>query len=419
MQSNKNKTICLSKRYRENSTQSNNNSISFDASKGVIPNAPSKYRLCTIRFKSCPDTNLALTLSSTTSQDVDVHGMSPCSWWLIDCGDDLPQRYVMLYNGSHSMAQWLQRYAFLDATGCANHKYAEAYYRLVTIPCAIKQPSQIPTHLADMKGIPQFFKHSGVCWFASLCTIAFADLGTRKFIQQYMPQDVRHLADTCLYNRDDAQKLRNFLWDEHAIGDNVHDVPENDGCNGSYEFILFCANFSIPLIVYNEKNGNYIPIPFTLKDKRNRSVKMTSVDQSKDHLLLLRHVEADHKRFPVLRRILVNGKRYRWVGCFAGQRKCGHQVGIASTDGSWRSLVVGDADCHKDQIGPEFIVFEGSKWKTLWWKALEYVIHVTKYGFEYCEFCDHNLHNKKDDSLDRFKGANGKNSIDCLYRYAA
>ena len=158
-------------------------------------------------------------------------------------------------------------------------------------------------------------------------------------------------------------------------------------------------------------------MPPDLSDKQGAPVDPPPSTE-RPHLLVIRFQDGDHSRFPLLRRILVNGVRYRWVGCYAGQRKCGHQIGIASADGCWRHLIIGDADLHKDGVGPVHINFEGDKWrnKKAWWGALEYLVHVTKFGPDLSEFCNLSPHNRPDDELDKYRGQKrGKNSIDMLY----
>jgi hypothetical protein len=313
------------------------------------------------------------------------------------------------------MINLLKRYGFLDGTGCVNHKHVKAQY----LPLNAVRDSEpdVPSHLKDSTGVPQYFERSGVCWFAALCTCSFSDPQVRNFMKKHMPEEVRTLCDTCLFKREDSQKLRNYLWDALFIGDNIYDRPENDGCNGFSELTLLCAKLKIPLMRYLEKNGKFQKMSCKLRDKGNAAVHLPEPCLSKPHLLVLRFNDGDHhSRFPILRRIVVHGKRYKWVGCFAGQRKCGHQIGIASSTGRWRDIVLGDADLHKDGIGPVFVTFNGPEWKDhkKWWGALEYIVHVTKFGPTTSDFCNLSPHNLSNDSLDKYRGV-GSNSLDLMY----
>lgn len=396
------------KRYRS--------AISFDASKSYFPVAPPNHRLSQVKFTTCPGTDLVLVLTKVNIGEFDEFGLGKDSWWSIRCSN-LPNRDLRLFRGIHSMKNLLQRYGFMDSGGCVNHKNVQAIYEPMTSPLVGNGPD-VPLHLLNATGVPQFYERSGVCWFAALCTTSFSDPTIKRFIQGYMPPKLKPLCNGCLFKRQDAEKLRNALWTDYAIGDNINDRPENDGCNGFSEFTLLCAKLSIPLVRYREQGGHFETMPCNLRDKQNAHVTIHDPPLTKPHLLVLRFQDGDHSRFPLLRRINVKGVRYRWVGCYAGQRKCGHQIGIASADGNWRNLIIGDADIHKDGIGPVFINFKGSKWndKREWWGALEYLVHVTKFGYDTSEFCNLSPHNLPDDSLDKYRGKRvGKNSVDMLY----
>jgi hypothetical protein len=389
--------------------------ILFDTSNSYFPVAPPNHRLSQIKFTTCPGTDLALVLTKLNIKEFDEFGLSKDSWWSIRCSN-LPNRDLRLFRGTHSMKHLLQRYGFMDSSGCVNHKRAQAIYEPITTHFIDKEPD-VPLHLLNAIGVPQFYERSGVCWFAALCTTAFSDLTIKRFIQGFMPGELSKLCNDCLLKRQDAESFRDALWTDYGIGDDINDRPENDGCNGFSEFTLLCAKLSIPLVRYKEEGGKFKSMPCDLRDKRNVRVRIHHPPLTKPHFLVLRFQDGDHVRFPLLRRITVKGVRYRWVGCFAGQRKCGHQIGIASTNGNWRNLIIGDADVHKDGIGPVFINYRGSKWseKKEWWGALEYVVHVTKFGSD-SQFCNLSLHNPPDDSLDKYRGKRvGKNSVDMLY----
>ena len=137
------------------------------------------------------------------------------------------------------------------------------------------------------------------------------------------------------------------------------------------------------------------------------------------HLLVLRYQDGNHHtRFPIRRRVCHGGVRYRLYGLYQGQRKCGHQIGASSPTGSWRDWGLGDADLHKDGIGPIFVHFEGDRWRgDAWWEAWRELVHVTKFGAGNREFCNLNWHNLPDNRYDAFRGskASGENSIDVCY----
>lgn len=394
-------------------------SLNFDGAMSSLPAAPQGHRLSHITYSSCPNSDLSVHLILLLTDDVDRHGVAEDSWWRVR-SEQLPHRDVRLYKGEQSMRNLLSRYGFQDAGGCVNHKKVEAVYEPITNPVPRVQP-QVPKHLIKAIGIPQFYENSGVCWFAAMCTVMFSDPSVSRFVQAYLPANLRVLCDECLHSRTAAHSLRNKLWEEYALGDNIDDSPENDGCNGFSEFTLLCAKQKIPLLRYKEQNGNFVRMTGSVCDKRGTVVPTSDPDTTKPHLLVLRFIDGDHVRFPLLRRFQIAGRCYKLVGFFAGQRKCGHQIGIASSTGSWRDIVIGDADLHKDGIGLVFSTFTGAKWKdsTKWQNAMNVLVHITKFGPRYSQLCNLNFLNPPDTSLDKYQGVKktGSNSIDLVLKY--
>ena len=161
-----------------------------------------------------------------------------------------------------------------------------------------------------------------------------------------------------------------------------------------------------------------IPPPEKLRDQRGDPLTMADVDPAKAHALVLRFNDGDHSRkYPVHRRVVLRGNRYRLVGIFMGQRKCGHQIAISSPSGSWRDWSIADADLHKDGISPIYVRFEGSEWLDGWWDAWRELMHVTKYGTGTSEFCNLSPWNPNNSSLDQYRGTRdpGTNSLDLVY----
>lgn len=89
-----------------------------------------------------------------------------------------------------------------------------------------------------------------------------------------------------------------------------------------------------------------------------------------------------------------------------GQRKCGHQIGVACADRGWQHWVLGDADVHKDRISLLHVWFPSS-WKQRWWHAWKHLVHVTKFGPGYGTFCPLSPHNVPNNALDAFLRAGG------------
>jgi hypothetical protein len=119
----------------------------------------------------------------------------------------------------------------------------------------------------------------------------------------------------------------------------------------------------------------------------------------------------------VQRRVRVGKQHYRLCGIYAGQQKCGHQMGITSPTGSWRDWVIVDADLHKDGISPIFVRFEGPEWLDGWWSGWRELMHITKFGNNASEFCNLSPWNPHNASLDQYRGIKraGSNSLDMVY----
>jgi len=398
--------------------------IPFEALKETtaLPHAPHGKRVKRVRFTNCPGKNLYIECIREMKRADKKEGVPEDAWWVVRC-DDLPDRTLRLFQGGHSLLSLLRRYGFQDATGCVNHKKMTIQY----VPtgtayalCDIK----VPAHLLESKGVPQFYLRSGVCWFATLCWTSFANKELAAFLKRFMPREIHEAVDQCLFDRDQAEALRKFLWYKFSVGDNVEDRPENDGKNGFREFMVLCAKLEVPLVVYRERSGTLHPVAVDVRDQRGDQLRMTRPASFKEaHLLVLRFTGADHdKNFPVHRRISIGPRRYRLIGVYMGQSKCGHQIGLCCPTGHWRDWALGDADCHKDGIGPIFITFDEDRWKDNWWEPWRTLVHVTKYGPRGDKFCPFSPLNVSDDALDIYQGPRvvtkgpGSNNLDLVYK---
>ena len=397
---------------------------SFDASLDALPSAPDpSSRLVRVTFSSCPGTTLSIDLVkpvgddgnfSQKNTDLDSHGMTQESWWVIRCSN-LPDRYFRMARGSHSMRELLRRYGFQDSTGCVHHRKATAHFSTSFVA---SEPA-VPIHLRAANGVPQFYTNSGVCWFCAMCWTSMANNDLRKIILAHMPdKEFKNVYGRSIYDRTSAETLRKRLWNEMTVGDDVTQPPEMDGQNGFTQFCIMCAQLGIPMYRLRESGGTLKRLDPRVTDPSGRTHSLrTPKSTDEPHILAVRFQDGDHKRFPILRRVVFRDKRYRLVSLYMGQRKCGHQIGMASPSGDWRDWSIADADLHKDGIGPMFISFRGERWRKEWWKAWGELVHVTKFGRNNNEFCSLSPHNPHNDTLDRYRGSttSGTNSIDLLY----
>lgn len=396
-----------------------NNIVTYNATTGRLPLRPHGCRISNVQFETCPGTAFRIRLHGIIgSSEVDEHGMSENSWWIIEC-PNLPKRAVRLYNGGRSMSELLRRYGFQDASGCVNHKRARLTYSSCEDCKERNPPPWIPMSVTNSSGIPQFYPRSGVCWFAAMCGTSFINPDMKNLIESHVSdEDLKRSFSNCNFDRNTAEHLRKRLWYEFSVGDDVENPPEMDGRNGFAEFCAMCAQFGVPMRRYRERGGKLIRMDNRVVDRRNRTHYLREPQNNETHILALRFQDGDHtNRFPVQRRVRIGDQHYRLCGFYAGQMKCGHQMGVTSPTGSWRDWVIVDADLHKDGISPIFVRFDGPEWLEKWWNAWRDLMHVTKFGAGTSEFCNLSPWNPTNTSLDIYRGTTGPgtNSLDLVY----
>lgn len=390
-------------------------SVTFTKEEG-LPRAPYGLRLHRLRFGSCPGSDLSLVVVRDVVNVMDTHGVPQDSWWSVRT-PGLPLRTLRLFSGSHSLMELLKRYSFQDATGCPHQGTITAEYQPRDTPLPHDRLASVPSELRAARGVPQFSTNSGVCWFSAICWCFFAPQKMRRWIKSFMPSEMGALVDKCLFDRNAAVSLRELLWREYHIGDDVDQPPEMDGRNGFSEWTTLCAKLKIPLVRY-EWDGYARRLQVMgkrVRDRKGHSVSVTTPARRRQrHLLALRFVDGDHGKYPVRRQMTMNGVVYELVGVVSGSRKCGHQISWCVLD-DWRHLAAGDADLHKDGIGPLFIHFEGREWEKEWWNGCRQMLHVTKFGAGRHEFCSLSPWNENDGHLNHYRGAPGSNSLDIIY----
>lgn len=385
----------------------------------TLPSAPAGKRVSRFVYASCPGSKAILRPIQAVDPSLSPEGIFTDGWWSVEC-DGVPPRTFRTFRGAYSVTQVLVRYGFMNAdSSCVHQGKVEIEYEDAATPVS-DECLRIPKALTEARGVPQFEYNSGVCWYATMCWVSFCNTSVRDLICANMSEELKELCANCLFSRDAAQELRNKLWTEHYIGDNVGEHPLQDGCNGFSEFMALCATFKVPLLCYEEHGGELV-----LSDKGARKAKSptprkqfpilrpTSIEEP--HLLAIRFQFGDHKRFPAMRRMaLQNGARYRLIGIYIGQNKCGHQIGAASYTGCWSEWGFGDADLHKDGIGPIFVRFpDNCEWED-WWAAWDRILHVTRFGINRNNTCNMSLHNP---SETRGSGV-GEMSADWVYSNA-
>lgn len=402
-------------------------SVPFSDSEGLprVPR-PGRLRLRRVRFRTCPGSDLMLMVAEDVDGTLDAaHGVPRDAWWIVRCSN-LPDRTMRLFQGSHSLTQLLQRYGFLDASGCIHHRDAIADFEPLSQPLPAVT-LRIPPHLRDATGVPQFYRNSGNCWFAALCWTSFANLHMRELLLRHMPSDMHDMCKSCLHDRAKAEALRKRLWYDYAVGDNVEADPRMDGCNGFREFSVWCAKMGVPMIRYHEQGGHLVLLASEVADHKGKRVHIRPPRNSNEpYLLVLRYQNGDHhEKHPILRRVEHGSSRGRLIATWHGSAKCGHQIGMTSPSGDWRDWSVGDADQHKYGIGPTFMYFDEPRWRQHWWSGMREILYITKFGPGNRQFCNLSPHNERDDMLDtgrreadhvaRQRHKPGQNNMDVVY----
>lgn len=384
-------------------------SVPFDAmAASALPLAPhGSARIVEVRFESCPGSDLRVLLvrdgaCKACDAAVDAHGMAEDSWWCVRTSG-LPDRFSRLTRGAHSLRELLRRYGFQDSSGCVNHRKGALVYAARDRFQPEPLPPHVPERLRDACGVPQFYRHSGICWYATLCWTTFSNPRVRALVLERCGDAMRADAERCLHSREAAESLRKRLWYEMAVGDDVDDRPERDGRNGFTEFTVLAAKLGLPLLRYELDRGRLYPMCRRVRDRKGQQITVAD-GTTTPHLLALRFLDADHHgKYPIHRRVTIEGVRYKLVGMYMGSKKCGHQIGLATHSEDWRDWSVADADLHKDGIGPWFLRFEGDEWKHRWWEAWGYLVHVTKFGMGGNRFCAITPHNFNDKALDAYE----------------
>lgn len=397
-------------------------SIAVHANTELPASPAGRPWLKSVFFTNCPGDELEFKLIAAVSDDVNAQGVPRDSWWAVEPTETsrMPVRALRLTKGSHSLTNLLRRYGFQGADDCVRHRDVRLHYSAA--PASRPELlSRIPESLRDLTGLPQLHRNSGNCWFTAMCGTSFLNPRVRDLIlSRVSDPQVRDLCSRCLYDRDAAHQLRRFLWYTYRIGDNVEQRPELDGKNGAAEFSALCAHLKVPLLrfVDVQKGGTCLELMDVRISTGSGMQTLVDVDRTKPHLLMARFLDADNSTtFPVRRRLYHKGCTYRLVGFYGGSRRCSHQCGFAFPGTSWRYVVLFDADCNKDGIGPMHVLFDkGEHWKKNWWAAWRTLVIVTKYGSNYSKFCPLSPHNVPDDSWDGFRGAtSGKMALDVLY----
>lgn len=365
---------------------------------GKMPHVQPGLYLSSIRFRTCKEAQLAIYVCKTIFKYDERTGVPEDAWYAIET-PGLPTRFIRIFSGAEGLHDLLLRYAFHDAEGCVHEKHMQLRYSRSKEAPDRDVASVVPSHLINALGVPQFYKESGNCWFASMLWVLFANTEMRNFCAERFARrsaaEVGEWAREAFHVPDQAQKIRAFLWNKNGIGDDITAPPREDGKNGGSELIKVANAYDIPLRVIRAEKA---------EDQLSANLEETqSASGEQDHLLLIRCQDLDHDRCVPLTRYFYEedtATYYKLVGGLVGQRECGHQQGFANVaKDTW---AVTDSDGHKmfvqkngkwerrANMSPMYFTLEGTD-EEQFTKLFRYMIFITKYGKAYEKNCNFSL----------------------------
>ncbi len=388
-------------------------------------------RVREIRFESCPGSDLSMECVHPVDGELGSGGVPRDAWWRVRC-KGIPDRFIRLFDGEASLRGILQKYAFQNATGCV-HQSSKWVHASPHEPYALSIPP-VSAPWCDMTGVPQFFPNSGICWFATLCAVTFANPEIASIVIPYLPSEAHAWARRSVFDRAAALKLRNFLYERYRVGDNIRNPPEMDGKNGAREFMVLCAKLRIPVRCLTEEDGYLSPSDLGLQDQDNTPVSLTPPQVGADgtfqrHILIVRFHDGDHKRCPMARTLTLPTTatcprtRYSFCGIYNGAKRCGHQIGVTrlspmSAHDEWYGIFDADFCTHpreprqqgKRNTGPIFVRIRANE---PWWPVFKYLTHVTRVPGGMCLHSIHNLPDHAYDTRANGSGSKRKGTLSC------
>ena len=203
---------------------------------GKMPHVQPGLYLSSIRFRTCKEAQLAIYVCKTIHRYDERTGVPLDAWYAIET-PGLPVRFIRIFSGAEGLHDLLLRYAFHDAAGCVHEKHMQLRYSRTKETADRDVTSVVPAHLINALGVPQFYKESGNCWFASMLWVLFANTEMRNFCAERFAlmnaSEVAEWAREAFHVPEKAQKIRAFLWNKNRIGDDITAPPREDGKNGA------------------------------------------------------------------------------------------------------------------------------------------------------------------------------------------
>ena len=309
--------------------------------------------VCSAEFETCKENKLILSVAKVLDDTLES-GIPKKAWWIIET-QNLPDRFVLMYDGKRSLKRLLQNYGFSDVSGCVHYNKGKIFTAntINDLPhCNI----DVPKPIMDTIGIPQRLENSGICWYAATCFAFFHCEQLRKMIcDKIKDRDLVNYCKLCLKDPKISEKLRHKLWHDYAFGDDVNQAPELDGQNGLTQFCILASKLDIPIKRFFVTSSTIKALEDPVKDQKGKLCPVRSQLKHKNekHLLVIRFYRGDsHTKFKPMRRFIHDGIRYKLASMLLGSMHCGHQIGASCYDLSWKRWAVSDSDASMFGIGP-------------------------------------------------------------------
>jgi len=342
--------------------------------------------ICEIQFDSCPNKKLYCKLLQ-----INTYGQ----WWGI-FASNLPDRFVCLKN-KDTIFDFVTKYGYMDDSECVNYKSGSFGI------CNRKEwrgsHADVIQSITDIyvPGIPQRTRYSGLCWYSAMCFAAFFTYDLKNiFIQNSKDNLLNKYIETCLYNSNDAEKLRRHLYYKYSLGDDPSQNPENDGQNGLSQLLILLAKLNIPFICLVAPNLS--PIQFDVIDQKKKKIVLNNSTP------LLLFVRCFRTRWKPELKIKFRGHVYQLVSVLIGSEQCGHQIAAATCNSRISRWALADSDACRAGIGPVFWKVKSHKnesynqFVSRWWNAWSKMIPVTMFNSD--SFCDFSPHNRSSCTLE-------------------
>ena len=368
-------------------------------------------------FETCKS-HLSINLCKIIDKSM-KNGVVEDGWWKITT-ESLPDRFVRLSSGFESLKRFIENYGFTDKTGCVHYK--SGCLTILKDTTKFKESFvNVPTRVTELCGIPQRVENSGICWFSATCFAFFYCKQVYDLVTVNMNKNLQKLCKQSLYNPKTAEELRRELWYKYAFGDDVNQSPELDGQNGCTQFCILASKFDIPVVRIFCSEAGMKKLTDPVKDQKKNSCPLRDPKPNEKHLLILRFYRGNHHTVhKPMRRIVVNGKKYKLASMLLGSMHCGHQIGAASYKLKWNRWAICDSDACMFGIGPIHFHSDNStcRSKDEWWSHWRHMVPVTIFGSKR-NLCDLSPHNKPTGELEN-KPSNslvGELNLDLIYYY--